>query len=181
MFSSRLWQAELAARFRCDVHQLLAQRQGPYAALLEASSLQPAQLDSLVQRGKEGRYIEVSAASFLPPCSATDYTTAAPIVFYSSSRGMSGSQQQIECGGGSAGERAQYSSALRAHLQQSLAEGSTLALSCNDSASVLFRIAPMQLPPGAAGMAWVQHDWALPAADLAAIVDRASHLFRKRM
>ena len=99
------------------MHQLLAQRQGPYAALLGASGLQPAQLDSLVAESGGGDvYIEVSATSFLPQVSAADHAAAAPIVFHSSSR-SGGNEQQIECGGGSAAERAQYSAALRAHLQ----------------------------------------------------------------
>ena len=164
------------------MHQLLAQRQGPYAALLAASGLQPAQLDSLVEGSGSGdAYIEVSAASFLPQASAADHAAAAPIVFHSSSRGMSGSyEQQIECGGGSVEERAQYGTALQGHLKQSLTKDLPLAYGSGATATVLFRIAAAQLPQGAAAMAWVPHEWEVPAADLAAVVDRATHLFRKK-
>ncbi|PRW59859.1 Phosphatidylinositol N-acetylglucosaminyltransferase subunit Q [Chlorella sorokiniana] len=73
--------AHLSERFRGDVHLLLAQRQGPYSALLAASGLQPAQLDSLVANsGGSDTYIEVSATSFLPGASAADHAAAAPII-----------------------------------------------------------------------------------------------------
>ena len=163
---------------------LLAQREGPYATLLGASGLQPGQLDSLVAGSGCGNlplnaYIEVFAASFLPQASAAGHAGAAPIVFHSSSRETSGSyEQHTECGGGSAEERAQHGAALQDHLKQSLAEGVTLAY--GSSATVLFRIAAARLPQGAAAMAWVPHEWEVPAADLAIITDRASHLFRKK-
>lgn len=160
------------------MHHLLAQKQGPFTALLAASGLQPAQLDSVVQRTAHGRYIEVSAASFLPDANATDYTSAAPIIFHSSSRGTGGSEQQIECGGGSAEEQAQYSAALAAHLQQSVDNGLTLAWGSRDTISVHFRIATAHLPQGSAAMPWVPHEWGVPANDLAAIADRGRHLFR---
>ena len=162
------------------MHQLLVQQQGPYAALLEASGLHPAQLDSLVAGSGSGHaYIEVSAASFLPQVSAADHAAAAPIVFHSSSRDLGSSyEQQIECGAGSAAETAQYSAALRAHLHQSLSEGVMLAYGGGATATVLFRIAAAQLPLGAAAMPWVPHEWEVPAADLASVLDLAYHLFR---
>ncbi|PRW59599.1 serine threonine- kinase PEPKR2-like [Chlorella sorokiniana] len=170
--------AHLSERFRGNVHQLLALRQGPYSALLAASGLQPAQLDSLVGNSGSGdAYIEVSAASFLPGASAADHAAAAPSVFHSSSRGAGGSEQQIECGGGSAEEQARYSNAVHEHLKLSLSKGSPLAYGSSATATVLFRIAAAQLPQG---MPWVQHEWGMPAADLAAIIDKVAHLFRKK-
>lgn len=162
------------------MHQLLAQKQGPYAALLAAAALQPAELDSLVQMVPEGRYIEVSAASFLPKCNAGDHTTAAPIIFHTTGRGLRSSEQQIECGGGSTDERAAYSTALRSHFQKCKAEGLMLAYGGGASTTILFRIAAAQLPQGRADMPWVQHQWTVPAADLGGMTERAAHLFRKK-
>jgi len=123
------------------VHQLLAQKQGPYSALLAAAGLQPAQLDSLVQRGKEGRYIEISAASFLPQTGTAGLTAAAPIIFHGSGRGLDATDQQIECGGGSEDERAAYSGALRIHLQECVADGLTQIGGAGGPITLLFRIA----------------------------------------
>ena len=55
-----------------------------------------------------------------------------------------------------------------------------LAYGSESAATVLFRIAAAQLPQGAAAMAWVPHEWEVPAADLAAAMSRAKHLFPKR-
>ncbi len=162
------------------MHQVLTQQQEPYAALASAAGLQPDQLDSLVQRSMEGRYIEISAASFLPDCDASDHAAAAPIIFHSRSRGRGTSQQQIECGGGSDAQRTAYSTTLLNHLKQSLEKGVMLAYGDGASAAILFRIASAQLPQGEAAMPWVLWQWALPAADLTAMADHAAHLFKQK-
>ena len=162
------------------MHQELAQKQGPYAALLSASRLQPAELDSLVQLSYEGRYIEISAASFLPECAAADHAAAAPIIFHSRSRARGTIQQQIECGGGSDAQQTAYDTALQNHMKQSLTKGLVLAYGDGPSAAIMFRIASAQLPQVGAAMPWVEHQWTVPAADLAAMADRAAHIFKKK-
>ncbi|KAI7844670.1 hypothetical protein COHA_001759 [Chlorella ohadii] len=173
--------AQLSERFRGDVHQLLAQKQGPYTALLGAAGLQPAQLDRLVQFGSDGHYIEISAASFLPGCDAAGHAAAAPIIFHSTGRDLLGSEQHIECGGGSAQERAAFSTALQNHFQQCMPDGLAQMGGASGPITLLLRIAAAQLPQGGAAMPWVQHNLTVPAADLAAMADRTAHLFRKKV
>ena len=70
---------------------------------------------------------------------------------------------------------------LQSHLKQCMAnQAPPPGYGCSSTTTVLFRIAVAKLPHRVAAMPWVQHQWALPAADVTAIEARAKHLFRKR-
>lgn len=110
----------------------------------------------------------------VPQVDPRAFTTAAPIIFRSAVPSSGVDDQQIQCGGGTPEERAQYSAALCAHIK--FTQGLTKLI----PSAMLFRLAAAQLPAGAASpMPWVEHAWAVPAAELGAMVERAKKLMAK--
>lgn len=102
------------------------------------------------------------------------FTATAPVIFRCIAPGSGKGDQQIECGGGTADEQEQYIAALRAHIL------TTKGLTQGVPGTMLFRLAAAQLPAGASAPApWVEHAWAVPAAELADIVETAKKLMSR--
>ena len=97
------------------------------------------------------------------------FTGAAPLISRLTIPSSGSDDQQIQSGGGTADEQAQYSAALRAQIK------ATKGLTEGGPYTMLFRLAAAQLPAGAAA-AWMQQQWELPAAELAAAAEWAQKL-----
>lgn len=98
----------------------------------------------------------------------------APIISRSTLPGSGKDDQQIECGAGTPSEQEQFSAALRAHIV------ATKGLVESTPPTMLLRIAAALLPGGAAAsLAWVEHAWEVPAAELADMAAVAKKLMGK--